>query len=99
MAHTIVTVDNGKLFDSELKRYDRSYRDGIGCRCKGRVPATTGATGGIMFAKSMIYGIATAVAMAGTLAASVAPVGAQQLEVWALSGPEGNYFEQALKRF
>lgn len=25
--------------------------------------------------------------------------GAQQLEVWALSGPEGNYFEQALKRF
>lgn len=52
-----------------------------------------------MFAKSIVYGVATAIAMGASLAASIVPAGAQQLEVWALSGPEGTYFEQALKRF
>jgi len=49
--------------------------------------------------KSAIYGIATAVAMAAAVVGSPALAQSQSLEVWALSGPEGNYFEQALKRF
>lgn len=52
-----------------------------------------------MLAKSAIYGIATAVAMAAAVVGSHALAQSQSLEVWALSGPEGNYFEQALKRF
>lgn len=52
-----------------------------------------------MLAKSAIYGIATAVAMAAAVVGSPALAQSQSLEVWALSGPEGNYFEQALKRF
>lgn len=52
-----------------------------------------------MLSKSIMCKIT---ATAGILIALVVPatqVSAQELEVWALSGTEGNYFEQALKRF
>ena len=52
-----------------------------------------------IFVKSTIWNIAAAAMMAAAVVAPVSSAVAQQLEVWALSGPEGNYFEQALKRF
>lgn len=52
-----------------------------------------------MFRISNIYGALSGAVVAMALAASTTQVLAQQLEVWALSGPEGNYFEQSLKRF
>lgn len=52
-----------------------------------------------MFSKSTICNVTAAVVMAATLVTPATSTVAQQLEVWALSGPEGEYFGQALKRF
>ncbi len=53
-----------------------------------------------MFDKPRLYTIIAGAVMTLALAAPITQASAQQqLEVWALSGPEGNYFEQALKRF
>ena len=52
-----------------------------------------------MIDRSKVYRFIAGAALALAVAAPAASVSAQQLEVWALSGPEGTYFEQALKRF
>lgn len=48
---------------------------------------------------SALCRISAAVVMSVALSTSMAIAQDKQLEVWALSGPEGTYFEQALKRF
>ena len=48
---------------------------------------------------STAYKAIMAAAVVATVATAPVQAQSQHLEVWALSGPEGNYFEQALKRF
>lgn len=52
-----------------------------------------------MFAKTGIYSAIAGAVMSAALLAPVSTASAQNLEVWALSGGEGNYFAEALKRF